>query len=261
MPRLRPRDAEGHRAGDQNQRRHREPHAAVLHEVDLQPLRGLLALRAHEARVVEPSEAAQQLQSQRGHARAGREQPGVLTGDTLFAGSVGGVHAPGSTSFEDLRSSIMDRLMALDPGDHPESGARRALDASVPSGARTGFIRLWRGLDAEGDEPCTALGKDATLILWGDDYDGGHKAWVRWPDGSDDIVPGSRVERRRMGGSSSSWSGTGWSWWSGSRARASRWDASIARSRPGRKPAIRGCSPAAIARPSSRAPASWSTSC
>ena len=33
-----------------------------------------------------------------------------FTGDTLFAGSVGGVHAPGSTSFEDLRSSIMDRL-------------------------------------------------------------------------------------------------------------------------------------------------------
>ena len=30
----------------------------------------------------------------------------------------------------------------------------------------------------------------------GTDYDGGTKAWVRWPDGSDDILPGSRVERR-----------------------------------------------------------------
>jgi hypothetical protein len=57
------------------------------------------------------------------------------------------------------------------------------------------FVRLWRGLDSEGDEPCTALGEPATLILLGDDYDGGHKAWVRWPDGSDDIVPGSRVKR------------------------------------------------------------------
>ena len=28
-------------------------------------------------------------------------------------------------------------------------------------------------------------------MLLGDDYDGGTKAWVRWPDGSDDIVPGS----------------------------------------------------------------------
>jgi len=38
-------------------------------------------------------------------------------------------------------------------------------------------------------------GEQATLVLLGDDYDGGHKAWVRWPDGRDDIVPGSRVER------------------------------------------------------------------
>ena len=29
-------------------------------------------------------------------------------------------------------------------------------------------------------------------MLWGPDYDGGHKAWVRWVDGSDDIVGGSR---------------------------------------------------------------------
>ncbi len=26
------------------------------------------------------------------------------------------------------------------------------------------------------------------------DYDGGTKAWVRWPDGADDIVPGSKVQ-------------------------------------------------------------------
>jgi len=56
------------------------------------------------------------------------------------------------------------------------------------------FVRIWRGLDPEGTGQCTALGEPATLILLGDDYDGGHKAWVRWPDGSDDIVPGSRVE-------------------------------------------------------------------
>jgi hypothetical protein len=57
------------------------------------------------------------------------------------------------------------------------------------------FVRIWRGLDPEGDEPCTALDEPATLIHLGDDYDGGHKAWVRWPDGSDDIVPGSKVQR------------------------------------------------------------------
>jgi hydroxyacylglutathione hydrolase len=56
------------------------------------------------------------------------------------------------------------------------------------------FIRLWRGLDSEGEEQVTALGEPATLILLGPDYDGGHKAWVRWPDGRDDIVPGSQVK-------------------------------------------------------------------
>ena len=37
--------------------------------------------------------------------------------------------------------------------------------------------------------------EEATLVLWGADYDGGHKAWVRWDDGTDDIVPGSVVTR------------------------------------------------------------------
>src|SRR4051812_12691648 len=35
----------------------------------------------------------------------------LFTGDTLFKNSVGGVKAPGSTSYADLKSSIMDRLM------------------------------------------------------------------------------------------------------------------------------------------------------
>ena len=117
-----------------------------------------------------------------------------FTGDTLFAGSVGGVRAPGSTSFEDLRRSVMDVLMGLDPGVVIEPGhvGHSTIGVEWETNA---FVRLWRGLDAEGTEPCTALGEPATLVLWGDDYDGGHKAWIRWPDGRDDIVGGSRVER------------------------------------------------------------------
>ena len=117
-----------------------------------------------------------------------------FTGDTLFAGSVGGVHAPGSTSFGDLRGSIMETLMALDHGVVIEPGHVGHSTVGV-EWDRNPFVRLWRGLDAEGAEPCVALGEPATLVLWGDDYDGGHKAWVRWTDGRDDIVPGSRVER------------------------------------------------------------------
>jgi glyoxylase-like metal-dependent hydrolase (beta-lactamase superfamily II) len=116
-----------------------------------------------------------------------------FTGDTLFAGSVGGVRAPGSTSFADLKRSVMDVLMGLDPGVVIEPGHVGHSTIGVEWETNP-FVRLWRGLDAEGTEPCTALGEPATLVLWGDDYDGGYKAWVRWPDGRDDIVGGSRVE-------------------------------------------------------------------
>ena len=119
----------------------------------------------------------------------------VFTGDTLFKNSVGGVRAPGSTSFEDIRSSIMDTLMALPPDTRvlPGHTDYTTIGQEWESNA---FIRVWRGLDPEGDEPCTALGEPATLVLWGDDYDGGHKAWIRWAeDGADDIVPGSQVVR------------------------------------------------------------------
>ncbi len=120
----------------------------------------------------------------------------VFTGDTLFKGSVGGVHAPGSTGYADIKSSIMDKLLKLPPETHIHPGHTDPTTVADEL-ERNGFVRIWRGLDPEGNEPCTALGEPATLILFGDDYDGGHKAWVRWPDGSDDIVPGSRVQRSR----------------------------------------------------------------
>jgi hydroxyacylglutathione hydrolase len=118
----------------------------------------------------------------------------VFTGDTLFKNSVGGVRAPGHTTYADLKSSIMDRLMVLPPDTtiHPGHTDPTTVADEWEGNA---FIRVWRGLDPEGEEPCTALGEPATLVLLGDDYDGGHKAWVRWPDGSDDIVPGSQVQR------------------------------------------------------------------
>jgi hydroxyacylglutathione hydrolase len=118
----------------------------------------------------------------------------VFTGDTLFKDSVGGVKAPGHTTYADLRDSIMGTLMELPPETVIHPG--HADDTTVArEWEQNSFIRVWRGLDPEGSESCTALGEPATLILLGADYDGGTKAWVRWPDGSDDIVPGSKVER------------------------------------------------------------------
>lgn len=117
----------------------------------------------------------------------------VFTGDTLFKGSVGGVRAPGHTTYADLRDSIMGTLMELPPDTIVYPGHTDATSVGR-EWEENAFIRVWRGLDAEGSDPCTALGEPATLILLGEDYDGGKKAWVRWPDGKDDIVPGSRVE-------------------------------------------------------------------
>ena len=118
----------------------------------------------------------------------------VFTGDTLFKNSIGGVRAPGSTSFEDIKTSIMEELMILDFDTEVHPGHT---DPTTIGGEweNNPFIRVWRGLDPEGDEQVTVGGDAATLVVWGDDYDGGHKAWVRWPDGRDDIVPGSQVER------------------------------------------------------------------
>jgi len=117
----------------------------------------------------------------------------VFTGDTLFKGSVGGVRAPGHTSYADLRSSIMDTLLTLPPTTTIHPGHTDPTTVAEELETNT-FVRIWRGLDPEGSASCTAMGEPATLILLGDDYDGGYKAWVRWPDGSDDIVPGSQVQ-------------------------------------------------------------------
>ncbi len=117
----------------------------------------------------------------------------VFTGDTLFKGSVGGVRAPGHTTYADLRRSIMDELLKLPAQTriHPGHTEPTTVAAELEHNR---FVRIWRGLDPEGEQRCTALGQEATLILLGDDYDGGHKAWVRWPDGAEDIVPGSQVQ-------------------------------------------------------------------
>jgi glyoxylase-like metal-dependent hydrolase (beta-lactamase superfamily II) len=120
----------------------------------------------------------------------------VFTGDTLFRGSVGGVRAPGHTTYQDLKDSIMGTLMELDPATEIHPGHSDPTTVAIEWDENP-FIRIWRGLDREGTAPCVAMGQPATLVLLGPDYDGGHKAWVRWPDGSDDIVPGSQV---RTGG-------------------------------------------------------------
>lgn len=114
------------------------------------------------------------------------------TGDTLFTGSVGG----SGSGFAELRSSIMEVLLALPPetrilpGHSGETSVEREWE-------RNPFVRIWRGLDREGVERCRSGGREARLILWARDYDEGFKAWLRFDDDGDQIVGGSRVERGR----------------------------------------------------------------
>ena len=118
----------------------------------------------------------------------------MFTADVLFHGTVGGTRAPGHTTFADLRSSVMDRLMTLPPETRVHPGHTTPTTIG-DEWEQNPFIRVWRGLDPEGDEPCQVRGAPARLVLWGPDYDGGHKAWVRFPDTGDDIVGGSQVTR------------------------------------------------------------------
>lgn len=117
-----------------------------------------------------------------------------LTADCLFKGTVGGTANGGPTGYADHRRSIMERLMSLprETRIHPGHTLPSTIGAEWE---RNPFVRIWRGADPEGTERCRVAGKEATLILFGPDYDGTHKAWVRYPDGRDAIVGGSQVER------------------------------------------------------------------
>lgn len=117
-----------------------------------------------------------------------------VTADCLFRGTVGGTLNGGPTGFADIRRSIMERLMTLPPETriHPGHCEPSTIGAEWESNP---FVRVWRGADPEGDARCEVLGEPATLVLWAPDYDGGNKAWVRYEDGREAIVGGSRVRR------------------------------------------------------------------
>jgi hydroxyacylglutathione hydrolase len=112
----------------------------------------------------------------------------AFTGDVLFKDAVGG------GDFAQIRDSVMDVLMKLPPetrvlpGHTDETTIGREWEENP-------FIRVWRGAEPEGTERVSVGGREATLVVWSPDYDGKGKAWVRFDDGTDAIVGGSRVSR------------------------------------------------------------------
>jgi glyoxylase-like metal-dependent hydrolase (beta-lactamase superfamily II) len=112
----------------------------------------------------------------------------AFSGDTLFKDAVGG------GDFELIRRAVMDVYMAMPherrvlPGHTDETTIGREWEENP-------FVRVWRGVQPEGAERVRVAGQEATLVVWSPDYDGKGKAWVRFDDGRDAIVGGSRVER------------------------------------------------------------------
>jgi hydroxyacylglutathione hydrolase len=117
-----------------------------------------------------------------------------FTGDCLFKGTIGGTVNGGPDGYANQYESIMSKLMSLPPATRIHPG--HTLPSTIgDEWEQNPFVRIWRGVDPEGTEACRVRGTDATLILFGPDYDGTHKAWVRYADGRDQIVGGSQVER------------------------------------------------------------------
>ena len=112
----------------------------------------------------------------------------LFSGDTLFKDAVGGGEA------DEVRRSVMDVLMPLPPevrvlpGHTDETTIGREWEENP-------FVRVWRGESPEVGEPVRVAGAEATLVVWSPDYDGKGKALVRFADGTERIVGGSRIER------------------------------------------------------------------
>ncbi len=116
-----------------------------------------------------------------------------FTADVLFKGTVGGTRGPGG-DYAALKHSVMERLLTLPAETRIHPGHREATTVGE-EWEENPFVRLWRGLQPEGSEDCLVRGEPATLLLFAPDYDGGHKALVRFPSGEEAIVGGSQITR------------------------------------------------------------------
>ena len=111
-----------------------------------------------------------------------------FTGDTLFRDAVGG------GDVEQVRHSVMHVLMPLPPETRVLPGHTEETTIERES-EENPFVRVWSGAEPEGTEQVRVGGEPATLLVWSPDYDGKGKAWVRFEDGRERILGGSRVDR------------------------------------------------------------------
>ncbi len=111
-----------------------------------------------------------------------------FSGDVLFKDAVGGGPA------EIVQRSVMDGLMTLPPGMRvlPGHTDETTIGREWESNP---FVVYWRSVVPSLGEAVRVGDEDAELVVWSPDYDGNGKALVRFADGRETIVGGSRVER------------------------------------------------------------------
>ena len=118
----------------------------------------------------------------------------VVNGEAVFTGR----HAvQGRGRRRRLRAdprSVMDVLMRMPherrvlPGHTDETTIGREWEQNP-------FVRVWRGVEPEGTERVPSAARDATLSSGRPTTTARARRWVRFDDGRDAIVGGSRVER------------------------------------------------------------------
>jgi glyoxylase-like metal-dependent hydrolase (beta-lactamase superfamily II) len=112
----------------------------------------------------------------------------VAVGDTLFKGSIGG------GDFAQIKHAVMDVLMEM-PKIRVVLPGHADLTTIQGEWQKNPFVQVWRGEAEEGTEQVRVGDREATLVVWSEDYDGKGKAWVRYDDGEDAIVGGSSIVR------------------------------------------------------------------
>ena len=112
-----------------------------------------------------------------------------FSGDVLFKDAVGGGPA------DIVQRSVMDGLMTLPRGAARCSRVTPRRRRSGASGSTTRSSSTGAASVPSLGEQVRVAGEEAELVVWSPDYDGNGKALVRFADGREAIVGGSRVER------------------------------------------------------------------
>ena len=112
----------------------------------------------------------------------------VVTGALEAGGlSIEALPTPGHAEVMDVLMKLPPETRVL-PGHTDETTIGREWEENP-------FVRFWRGVEPGGEERGRVGGEDVTILVDSPDYDGKGKLLVRFDDGREAILGGSRVKR------------------------------------------------------------------